>query len=500
MEQIGLDWTWKERFPRQTEVEQYLNKMADFLDLKKDIQFSTRVTASKRDEANNTWVTTTDSGEQFTSRFLVGATGPLATPLDPPFPGLATYKGEWYRTGLWPKEPVDFAGKRVAVIGTGATGIQVIPLVAHLAKHVTVFQRTPNYVMPARNHPLSEEQWGEISRDYPEIMKRAKGQTFGFDITDKQTLYSAYKDDPAAVQRILERGWEKGGFRFIFETFSDILVDTECNEAVSEFVRQRIRSVIDDPETAEMLCPRYPIFSKRPPAGHFYYEAFNRPNVKLVDIKKDPILDVTPNGLKTGSQEYEFDMIIFAIGKLCTTWKIEQAEDPMLTNVAIGFDAVTGTLGKIDIRGSQDQHLGTVLGTKMKTNLGLTVPGFPNFAMIFGPQSPFANGPMVIDVMVDWIGRTMGRMKAQGHNRIESTEEGAEKWADHVNMVLNALVIAETSKQESSWMVGSNVEGKTQGSLMYLGGVPAFSAAVAKEIDDNYPGHQFSTQPSGVTA
>ena len=310
-----MGWTWKERFPQQPEVEQYLNHVTDHLDLRKDIQLNTRIVSAHRDEESNQWKVVTDTGEHWTCRYLVAATGPLATPIDPPFPGLDTFKGEWYRTGLWPKKPVDFAGKRVAVIGTGATGVQVIPIIAHNAKKVTVFQRTPNYVMPARNHPLGSEQASEIKREYGAILKRCQQQAFGFDMIDSSTKYDDIKHDPKQVERVLERGWEKGGFRYVFETFGDVLTSPECNEATSEFVRKKIRAIVHDEKTAELLCPKYPIVSKRPPLGHYYYETYNRENVELVDIKSNPIKEITRTGLKTQHGEYEFDVIIFAIGE-----------------------------------------------------------------------------------------------------------------------------------------------------------------------------------------
>ena len=318
MHKIGMDWTWKERFPRQPEVEEYLNKMTDFLDLRKDIQFNTKITAAHRDEASNSWKVTTGNGENFTCRYLISGTGPLATPIDPPFPGLKSFKGEWYQTGRWPKHKVDFAGKRVALIGVGATGVQVAPVVAHAAKSLTVFQRTPNFVMPSRNHPLMDEQMDEIKRDYPTIIKRAQTQVYGFDMVDATVKYDDLKTREE-VQRVLEAGWEKGGFRYIFETFGDVLLSPESNEATSEFVRNKIRAIVKDPKTAELLCPNYPIVSKRPPLGHYYYETFNRENVELVDVKSDPIVDITSSGVKTGSKEYEFDMIIFALGEFSLT-------------------------------------------------------------------------------------------------------------------------------------------------------------------------------------
>lgn len=309
------DWVWKERYPQQDEVQVYLNRLADHLDLRDKIQLSTLVEAAHRDEERNLWKVRTSDGGEYTCKFLITASGPLATPVDPPFPGLSSFKGEWYQTGLWPKEKVEFAGKRVAVVGTGATGVQVIPIVAHAAKHLTVFQRTPNYVIPSRNHPLTAEQFTEIMRDYKDIKQRALAQHWGFDMTDSHDMYDLIKNDPSEVQRVLEGGWEKGGFRYFFETFGDLLLDDDCNYQVSEFVRRKIRAVVKDKKTAELLCPTYPVVTKRPPLGHHYYEAFNRSNVQLVNCKETPIEDVTPKGIKTTDNEYEFDMIIFCLGK-----------------------------------------------------------------------------------------------------------------------------------------------------------------------------------------
>jgi cation diffusion facilitator CzcD-associated flavoprotein CzcO len=295
-------------------VEQYLNKVVDYLGIRKDIQLNTKITAASRDESGNIWRVTTAQGEEYTCRFLVSATGPLATPIKPPYPGLESFKGEWYQTGLWPKDKVQFTGKRVAIIGTGATGVQLLPVIAHTAKHVTVFQRTPNYVIPGRNHTLIDEQMDEIKANYQDVFTRARSQVYGFDITDATLKIDDLGSD-AEIQQVLEAGWEKGGFRYIFETFSDVVLSPKSNEAVSEFVRRKIRAIVKDKEVADLLCPHYPIVSKRPPVGHFYYEAFNRDNVNLVDIKSDPIQEITSAGLRTSGREFEFDMIIFAIGE-----------------------------------------------------------------------------------------------------------------------------------------------------------------------------------------
>lgn len=467
---IGMEWKWKERFPTQPEVEEYLNKITDHLDLRKQIQFQTRVTAAHRDESNNVWKVSTSDGKEHTCTFLVTATGPLATPLKPPFPGLDSYKGEWYQTGLWPKHKVDFKGKRVAVVGTGATAVQVIPVVAHNAKSLTVFQRTPNYVLPSRNHPLTSDQLAEIHGDYGKVAGRARKQVFGMDFTDATQKMGDMTDD-REIQRILEYGWEIGGFRYIFETFADMLTDAKCNETAAEFVRNKIRSIVKDKKTAELLCPNYTILSKRPPLGHFYYETFNRDNVTLVDVNGDTIQEITPTGLRTQKNEYEFDTIIFAIG----------------------FDAITGTLAKIDLRGSENQLLTEQLKNHMATAYGITVENFPNLFMISGPQAPFANIPVVIDNTVDFIGRTIEYMRAHGHGQVDTTQEAAEKWREMVNMVFNMTVLPQGAKDTRSWYVGANVEGKNVEPMFWFGGVGPYFEACEKEITDGFPGFKFSS-------
>jgi cation diffusion facilitator CzcD-associated flavoprotein CzcO len=475
LEEIGLDWSWKERFPTQPEVEKYLNRVTDFLDLRKHIEFNTRITAAHRDEANNVWRVTTSQGQEYTCTFLITATGPLATPLKPPFPGLDSYKGEWYQTGLWPKHKVDFTGKRIAVVGAGATAVQVIPVVARNAKTLTVFQRTPNYVLPARNHPLTEEQAMEIKSDYGKVFKRARTQAFGMDFADATRTMADMKDD-VEFRRVLEKGWESGGFRYVFETFADMLTNAECNDAAGEFVRDKIRSIVNDGKTAELLCPNYALLSKRPPLGHHYYETFNRENVRLVDVRNNPIQDITPTGLRTQTDEYEFDMIIFAIG----------------------FDAITGTLAKIDIRGAKNQVLVEELNKKMATAYGIAVPGFPNLFMVSGPQAPFANLPVVIDNTVDWIGKTIAHMQANGHRQFDATPELADSWREQVNSVFEMTVLPQGAKDTRSWYIGANVDGKNVEPMFYFGGVGPYFAQCDKEINDGFPGFKFSSAVSAA--
>jgi cation diffusion facilitator CzcD-associated flavoprotein CzcO len=469
-EQLGLDWDWKERFPTQPEVERYLNHVTDHLDLRKHIELNTRVTTAHWNDAKCLWELSTASGKTYTTNFLITATGPLATPLEPPFPELDSFKGEWYQTGLWPKNKVDFAGKRVAIIGTGATAVQVIPIVAHNAKTLTVFQRTPNFVLPARNYPLTEDQQVALRRDCETLLNRARTQSFGMDMVDA-TLKSTDLSTDAEVQKVLEFGWEIGGFRFIFETFADMLTNAKCNDAAAEFVRNKIRSIVKDKETADLLCPHYAILSKRPPLGHFYYEAFNRDNVQLVDVKNNPIRAITPTGLRTETNEYEFDMIIFAVG----------------------FDAITGTLAQIDLRGKNGTVLADELEKDMLTAYGITTPGFPNLFMVSGPQAPFANIPVIIDNTVDWIGRTVSFMRANGQQRMETKEDVARNWAQKVEAIFNMTVLPEGAKQTKSWYIGANLEGKTVRPLFYFGGVASYFNHCAKEIEDGFPGFIFSS-------
>lgn len=470
LEELGMEWEWKERFPQQPEVERYLNKLTDYLCLRQDIQLNTNIVDAHRDEEKNIWKVTTDKGETFTCKYLITAVGVLATPLKPTFPGLDSFQGEWYQTGTWPNRHIDFEGKRVGIVGTGATAVQVAPIVAHSAKSLTLFQRTPNYVVPGRNHPIDKPQMDAIKRDYEGICKRARSQSMGFDMIDSPVHYDDLEDE-AAIQRVLDSGWEKGGFHYFFETFGDMLTNPKTNKAASDFVRNKIRAIVKDQKTAELLCPEYPVFSKRPPAGHNFYQIFNRPNVELVNIKNDPIQEITPNGLKLGSREFEFDIIIFAIG----------------------FDAVTGTLSKIGIHGDEDQKLADVLGDDLSTNFGITIPGFSNMFMIFGPQGPFANGPLIIDNAADWIGRTLSYMKTNHIDRIGAKRDSAEQWCNHCEDIFNTTVVAQSSKQVAAWYVGANVKAKQQKTLFYFGGMPAYIAASDKEIKDGYPGHILTT-------
>ncbi|WP_244461507.1 NAD(P)/FAD-dependent oxidoreductase [Rhodococcus sp. ZPP] len=456
------EWDWSERFATQPEALAYLKYVADRFDMRKDILFNTRVNSAIYDEQSNEWTITTEQGGTYTCKYFIPASGLLSLPYKPDFKGLNNFQGEWYVTGNWPEEKVDFTGKRVAVIGTGATAVQVIPIVALTAKQLTVFQRTPNYVMPGRNYVLTEDERQSIRANSDTIWAMARQHFFGFAMAPAGRVMADYT--PEEQQKILEGGWEAGGFRFIFETFDDLLVNDESNAVASEFVRNKIRAIVNDPATAEMLCPKdYPLAGKRPPLGHFYYETFNRDNVSLVDVSNNPITEISKNGVRVGNDEYEADVIIFATG----------------------FDAGTGALTHMNVQGRGGVTLKEKWEHGPRTHLGIGVDAFPNMFMISGPQTPFANIPVVIEGAVEWIGQAIKSLRDNGLDRIEATPDATEAWNDHIAQIVNATVL---SKGKRSWFFGDNVPGKAHASLFYFGGAGEYRRECLASADNNYDG------------
>jgi len=456
------DWDWTERFPSQPEALAYLQHVADRFDMYKDIQFDTRVQSAVYDESSNAWTVTTDQGQTYTCTYFITAAGVLSLPYKPSFPGLESFEGEWYVTGRWPKKRVDFTGKRVAVIGTGATAVQAIPIIAQTAAHLTVFQRTPNYVLPARNYTMTEDERQSIRANYDAIWEQARNHFFGFAMD--YAGRTAADVTPEEHQRILEGGWEIGGFRYIFETFDDIFTDEKSNAVAAEFVRNKIRAIVKDPATAELLCPKgYPLAGKRPPLGHFYYETFNRKNVSLVDVSENPIVEITAKGVRTGTDEYEADMIVFATG----------------------FDAVTGTLRSMDIRGKGGATIKEKWEGGPRTHLGIGVDGFPNMFMICGPQSPFANIPVVIDGIVEWIGRAIRHLRDNRLDTMEATPEAVDTWRQRMDDLVNATVLP---KGKHSWFLGDNIPGKPHVVLFYFGGAGAYRQECQAAADQGFAG------------
>ncbi|MCW3041330.1 MAG: NAD(P)/FAD-dependent oxidoreductase [Solirubrobacterales bacterium] len=471
------EYQWTDRFPNQPQVEAYLNHVADRFDLRKNIDFEAEVSSAEYDEDEGLWRITTADGRTYTCKYFIPAGGPLTASWRPSFPGLDDYQGQWLHTSRWPKEGIDVRGKRVAVIGTGATGVQVIPEVARECEHLTVLQRTPNYVIPARNHPLTADEQRAIKMDYDKIWARCREQFFAMPIPPANRMTSDLT--PQEQQRILERGWETGGFRFIFETFDDTIAVPEANKIVADFVREKIRAIVHVPETAEKLAPKdHPIAGKRPPLGHYYYEAYNRENVDLVSVKENPIERISEKGIVLADgTEFEVDVIIFATG----------------------FDALTGALTKIDLRGRDGLTIKDAWADGAQTHIGVATKGFPNLFMLFGPQTPFANFPPVAEDISSWIGQAIKHLEeSPDFDTMEATQEAMDAWNQHVTDLVNATVIAQGTDVHS-WMLGANIPGKTHRVLFHFGGVASFYDSCQKVIDDGWSGFEFR-QVAPVTA
>lgn len=454
------EWDWPERMPTWDQVQAYLAHVADKFGLREDIQFNTTVQSCIYDEASNQWVITTSDGKSYRCRYFISAVGWFAVAMQPPF-DMGNFKGEWYMSSKWPKEEVDFRGKRVGIVGSGSTAVQILPLVAKQAAQVTLFQRTPNYVMPGRNHPLDDTDREAIKTNYESIWKQVRNQVFAFPMDDSPLTYDSVDD--AQRRKVFEYGWEQGGFRFLFETFADMLTDERTNKAAAEFVREKIRSIVKDPATAELMCPKYPIALKRPPLGNFYYESFNRPNVRLVDVSKHPLIASTEKGLKTDLEEFEFDIVIFAIG----------------------FDAVTGPLTHMEVRGRGGELVRDKWDAGPRTHLGIVMDGFPNMFIITGPQTPFSNVPPVVDAAVEWIGKAIAKADREGADVIEVSPEPVEAWVALMQEMLDATLLGGATELRS-WFMGANVEGKTHAPLFYFGGAAAYFDEIDKSVTSDF--------------
>ncbi|MFG2725681.1 flavin-containing monooxygenase [Streptomyces canus] len=468
LDEVRFNWRWAERFATQPQTHGYLKYVTDTFDLWPDIKFDTRVESAVFDEGTGTWMVSTDKGDEISARFFVAATGQLSLPYLPNFDGLSEFEGEWYQTQKWPEGGVNFDGKRVAIVGTGATGIQVIPIVASEAAHLTVFQRTPNYVLPARNDALSDHDVSIIRKNSDEIFDRAFSQAFGMDIPISAGRVAA-DCTPEEQQQVLERGWEYGGFRYLFETFDDILTDEQSNELAADFVRNKIRSIVKDPATAELLCPKgYPLGNKRPPLGHYYYETFNKENVSLADISETP-MRIEPKGIRVGNELHEVDAIIFSTG----------------------YDALTGTLNQIDIRGRGGAMLRERWTNGPRTHLGMLVDGFPNFFMVAGPQTPFANIPVVTESCVNWLRDMLTAMHERGCDTVEPTPESVEQFRQTVEAVTDMTVFRRGGVR--NWFLGTNIPGKPEATVMWLGGVASFRNVCEAEASADYKGLVFTS-------
>ena len=461
--ELEQEWVWSSRYPEQPEILRYLNHVADRFDLRRDIQFETRITSASFDESDNRWNLTTSDGEEISARFVVAAVGCLSTRNTPSFPGVESFEGEWYHTGSWPHDGVDFKGKRVGLIGTGSTGIQATPVIAAEADHLTVFQRTANYSVPARNKPLTPEAAAKIKANYAEIHETCRKSDFGFPyaLADRPSTDATLEEQLA----VYEEMWKLGGFRLFAASFTDLLYDKVANDVAAEFVRNKIRETVKDPATAELLCPvDHPYGTKRPPIDTDYYETFNRENVTLVDVRKAPIVEITSSGVRTEDAEYELDTLVFATG----------------------FDAMTGALLQMDIRAVGGQRLADKWADGPRTYLGLQIAGFPNLFTITGPGSPsvLSNMPVSIEQHVEWVSDCIEYLGERGLTRIEATEEAQEEWVKHVWDVANESLFPLAN----SWYMGANIPGKTRVFMPYVGGLIQYRERCDEVAANDYAG------------
>jgi cation diffusion facilitator CzcD-associated flavoprotein CzcO len=446
------EWEWSEHFAGQPETLRYLNHVADKFDLRRDIQFRSRVTSAIYDEDARSWAVTLEDGSRVRTRFLITAIGPLSTPTLPRIAGRDDFQGQSFHTARWPHEPVDFTGKRVAVIGTGATGVQTIQTVAAEVGHLTVFQRTPNWCAPLHNGKIDAETQAKIKAGYPEMFARCR-ETFACFIHTPDPR-GAFEVSDEEREAFYEKLYASRGFGIWQGNFRDILIDHRANATISDFVARKIRQRVKDPKTAEKLIPKNHGFgTRRLPLETFYYEVYNRDNVELVDLTETPIERITPDGIKTSTKEYNFDIIIFATG----------------------FDAITGSFDRIDFQGAGAACLKDKWKSGPQTYLGLMVDGFPNMMMLMGPHTALGNIPRSIEYSVDWVTGLIRFARHNGLTRVEPTAAGVASWTDHVK----ALGVGLLSNEVSSWMTGinSNVEGKqTRIVARYSGSAPAYRA------------------------
>ena len=465
-DELQQEWVWPHRYASQPDILHYAKHVADRFDLRRDITFNTRIKSAVFDEGSGFWAISTDKGDSFRARYAIMATGCLSVPKSPDLPGLPNFHGRVLHTANWPVEGVDFSGKNVGIIGTGSSGIQSIPLIAEQARYLTVFQRTANFSVPAWNAPLPPEKEREMKRNYAALRRKSRNSYAG-DYADEHVV-SILKMTPEEREAQFEKRWREGGFNYQY-AFADVMESEEANELAAEFVRKKIRATVRDLKVAELLCPKgHPFGAKRLCVDTNYYETYNKKNVLLVDIKSDPIVDMTPDGLRTRNAEYHFDTLV----------------------LATGFDAMTGALTGIDIRGRNGVSLKEQWRDGAEAYLGLAVAGFPNMFIITGPGSPsvLANMVLACEQHVEWICALLAFAKERAINRIEANHEAQASWARQVTESAARTLYLKAD----SWYVGANIPGKPRVFMPYVDGFNVYSGICEKIAAKGYEGFHLS--------
>lgn len=461
-EDLLAEWEYTEKFPTQPEVLGYLRRVAELYDLRRHYTFHTRVTSAVLDEEAGRWTVATDGGETVRATWVVTGVGLVSEPIKLAIPGLETFAGDVLYTSQWPAQAPELSGKRIALIGTGSSGIQITPHLARAGRSLTVFQRTPNYVVPTGNRPVDVSDRAEIRERYDDVARRVRAHPAGFPF-EASNGRKAVEATPEERERLFEQMWQRGGFSLLYETYDDLAVDEKANETVCDFLRRKIAGIVADPETAKALTPTYPYGAKRPPTGDGYYQAFNLPHVSLVDLRNDPIVAITPQGLQTSRNLHEVDVIVFATG----------------------FDASTGAFTRMDIRGRGGRTLAEHWAIEPRTYLGLSVSGFPNLFMVAGPQSPFANLPPGAEQEGTWIADLVAHQRAHGVHLMEPSPAAEEEWTRHVDEVGKQSLVIHGEKV-NSWFTGANIEGKARAFNVYFGGANAYGDKLEAETASDY--------------
>ncbi len=476
-DELQQEWDWSERYAPQPEILRYANHVADRFKLRPDIALNTRIDQAAFDETANTWRVATSDGNTVTAKYVVLATGCLSNARMPDIKGLAGFKGKVYHTGHWPHEPVDFTGLRVAVIGTGSSGIQSVPVIAGQASHLTVFQRTANFSIPAHNAPLSQEEREAFRAKYPEVRRFAREEARNGIYTEMPDR-GALDDGDNERRTRYESRWAYGGLTFM-AVYNDLALNKAANDTAADFVREKIAEIVKDPQTAKLLQPNnHPIGTKRICVDTDYFATFNRPNVTLVDIRSNPIEEILPNAVRTTARYYEVDALV----------------------LATGFDAMTGSVTKIDIRGRDGQTLNQKWAEGPKTYLGLMSAGFPNLFIITGPGSPSVLSNMMVSIEqhVDWIADCIAHMRDRGFEAMEAEKQAEDSWVAHVNEVAHTTLYP----QANSWYMGANIPGKPQIFMPYIGGVGVYRQICNNVAAKGYKGFVMTAakQPQKMAA